>query len=159
MRKNFAENFRIEARALALRDHDAIRFQDPMDSAVKFVRKQAFGRPDRIRGVDDGDIKCTIGAVGDILDAVCYVQRQAWIAKLCCDFREEFFGRIDHHAVDFHHDDFFDAFIAEHFTGDTTVAAADDEDALGVRVNLHCHVADHLVIDVLVFFSRHDHPV
>ena len=63
---------------------------------------------------------------------------------------EVFFGQPDYGLVDVAEDGFFDCGVFDYFAEDAAVAAAYDEDVLGVRVGVHGEVGYHFLVTVFV---------
>ncbi len=59
-------------------------------------------------------------------------------------------GEFDHLFVDLDLGEAFDLLVLEHFLGDAAIAAADDEDVLGIAVGEQWHVRHHFLVDEFV---------
>jgi hypothetical protein len=60
--------------------------------------------------------------------------------------REILLGQTDDSLVDVAEYRFLNTVVLNHFTEHTAVAAANDQDALGIRVRVHGEVSDHLLV-------------
>ena len=59
---------------------------------------------------------------------------------------EVFFGEPDYGFVNVTEDGLFDGGVLDDFSENAAVAAADDEDAFGIRMNVHGEVGNHFLV-------------
>lgn len=121
--------------------------------------EQRLCRSLRIAGVRNDDVEFVLPVL-EVGEAVADVDFYGGVLEADAHAGEVFLGEADHGFVDVDKCGRFDCFVLYDFAEDTAVAAADDEDLLGVGVRVHGEVRDHLLVAVelqisLGFLTEH----
>ena len=141
-------------RAFVLIDHDAVLAQGIIAAAVEFLCEQALTGSERVRGVHDDEVVFVL-AGADEFQSVCNMDMHARVVEAAGRLRQILAADLDDQLVDLDEVDALRRLITRQLAHDAAVTRADDKDILGIRVDGHGDVRDHLMIDELVLLRQH----
>lgn len=111
-----------------------------------------------VGGVGDDNIELVL-VVLEELEAVADVLPGLGVLEADAHAGQVLLGDTDDGLVNVAEDGLLDALVLDDLTEDTTVAAANDQDLLGVRVRVHGEVGDHLLVGELIALGALDDVV
>ena len=120
--------------------------------------EQALGRALGVGRVGDDDVKGVL-VVLEELEAVADVDLDLGVREAGSHAGQVLLGQADDSLVNVAQSGLLDAVVLDNLAQDTAVAAADDEDLLGVGVRVHGQVGDHLLVRKLVALGALDDVV
>ena len=90
-----------------------------------------------------------------VLEAIFVVDGDARVRKAARRLRQVLLADLDDELIDLDEVDVAHCRVAQELAHRATVAAADDEDVVRIRIDAHRHVRDHLVVDELIHLRQH----
>lgn len=103
----------------------------------------------RVRTIGDNNIKLILAVLQE-LKPITNVDTNVRVLEANAHAGQVLLGDADDGLVDVAEDSLLDGLVLDDFAEDTAVAAADDEDFLGVGVGVHGEVGDHFLVAVLL---------
>lgn len=135
-------------------DNTPIPQRIPQQLKVRLL-EQTLRRALRVTAVGDDNIKLIL-AVLEELKAITDVDTNVGVLEANAHAGEVLLGDADDGLVDVAEDGLLDRLVLDDFAEDAAVAAADDEDFLGVGVRVHGEVGDHFLVAVLSINTIHN---
>ena len=136
-----------ERRRTTLRgDNTPIPQRIPQQLKVRLLEK-TLRRALRVRAIGDNNIKLILAVLQE-LKPITNVDTNVRVLEANAHAGQVFLGDADDGLVDVAEDSLLDGLVLDDFAEDTAVAAADDEDFLGVGVGVHGEVGDHFLVAV-----------
>src|SRR5690606_22687941 len=126
---------------------------------IKVGGKQHFGRANRVGGVGNDHIESVLAlrhkffAIGNHDGGARVVIGTGGVVG------EILFAHLNNAAVDLDLGNVLNVFVLQHFAQNAAVTAADNEDALRVRVGEQRHVHHHFVVNKFVAFGGLHHAI
>ena len=143
----------IEGAALLVH-HDAVRFQGIEAAAVELAGEQTLGWAEGIGGVHDDEVVLLLAAA-DILEGVLKIDVHPAVIHAAGVAGQEGAAGFHHLRVHLHKVDALHPVVAGQLPHHAAVSGTDDQDVLGLLVDGHGHMHDHLVVDELVALGQH----
>ncbi len=136
----------MKGRTTLRRDYASFPQCPEQQLEVRFL-EQTLRRTLRITRIRNYDIEFVL-LVRQKFKAIANVHRDVGVLETNRHARQILLGEPDNGFIDVTKDGVFDGGVLNYFAKDTPVAAADNEDAFGVRVGIHGEVGYHFLVAV-----------
>lgn len=117
--------------------------------------EESLGGTFGVGGIGDDNIKLVL-VILEELEAVANVLLGLGVLEADAHTGQVLLGDTDDGLVNVAEDGLLDALVLDYLTEDTAVAAANDQDLLGVGVRVHGEVGDHLLVRKLIALGALD---
>ena len=146
------DDFLLHDGRLGLLHDEAVFAEGFFRTLVEFASEETFAGADGVGAIDDDDVI-------EIFHRFCKSNAIAHMDVKFLRLVQKYFGnggeillrQLDDALIDFAQIYLLHRFVAAHFAGHAAVTAADDEDALGMRMYHQWHMGNHFMIGPFVF--------